>query len=317
MRNLTARPLVESALLAALGAVLILFAFYMPVLGVVVALASPLPAAFAVIRHGGRWGLLTSIVSILALLPFVDWITAVGLWILYGWVGLAFGIAVRRQYSAGLVLAVTALAFVFGVLSVFVTSYLVTGLSLFDFVDQLIKSVEIAVRMNERILGPNPVLDQIAASLSERDVLLKMIPSTVVLSSLLLAYVNIEVFRRVMPRFGYNIEGLPPFSRWIFPEIVAWIGLLGLLGIPYLPMNAMKTAAENIFIIVAFLAHLQALSFISFFLLRAGFPRLMTGLVVVFVLSVTLTAPGFSFIASFFGMIDMLFDFRRVRYGLA
>lgn len=307
----------ESALLAALGAVLILFAFYMPVLGVVVALASPLPAAFAVIRHGGRWGLLTSIVSILALLPFVDWITAVGLWILYGWVGLAFGIAVRRQYSAGLVLAVTALAFVFGVLSVFVTSYLVTGLSLFDFVDQLIKSVEIAVRMNERILGPNPVLDQIAASLSERDVLLKMIPSTVVLSSLLLAYVNIEVFRRVMPRFGYNIEGLPPFSRWIFPEIVAWIGLLGLLGIPYLPMNAMKTAAENIFIIVAFLAHLQALSFISFFLLRAGFPRLMTGLVVVFVLSVTLTAPGFSFIASFFGMIDMLFDFRRVRYGLA
>ena len=106
-----------------------MFAFYVPLLGMIVALVSPLPVLWqcfatedvgAVGVHRFHLGLVS----------IRDWITALGLWIVYGWVGLAFGIAVRRRYSAGVVLVVTAFALLLGTISGLVTSYIVTGLTL-------------------------------------------------------------------------------------------------------------------------------------------------------------------------------------------
>lgn len=306
----------ESALLAALGAVLILFAFYVPLLGMIVALVSPLPVAMAVLRHGGRWGLLASIVSTLALFPFVDWITALGLWIVYGWVGLAFGIAVRRRYSAGVVLVVTAFALLLGTISGLVTSYIVTGLTPSDLIEEMIKAFEVALEMNRKVLGPNPQLDQFAEALTQKDVLMKLLPASLVLASLMLAYVNIEVFRRVMPRFGFELEALPPFSRWLFPEIVAWIGLISYLGSPYLKNAAARVAVENIFSVASILGIVEAMSAFTFYLIRANLPRVMVGFALFFSVSVVFTSPGISLLGAFFGMIDMLFDFRHIRSGL-
>ncbi len=316
MRNGIARPLVESALLAALGAVLILFAFYVPFLGMVVALISPLPVAMVVLRHGGRWGLLASIVSTLALFPFMDWITAMGLWIVYGWVGLAFGLSVRRGYSAGVVLVVTAFALLLGTISGLVTSYIVTGLTPSDLVEEMIKAFETALAVNRKILGPNPQLDQFAEALTQKDALMRLLPASFVLASLMLAYVNIEVFRRVMPRFGYDLAPLPPFSRWLFPEIVAWVGLLSFLGAPYVQNTMVRGAAENIYSVASLLATVEVLSLSSFYLMRAGLPRAMVGFALFFGLSMIFTTPAISLLAPFFGMIDMLFDFRHIRRGL-
>ena len=95
-----ARPLVESALLAALGALLILIAFYVPLFGLFATVVSPLPTAFAVIRHGIRWGIMSSIVTLMVLLPFLSPVTAVTLWVVYGTMGIALGYSVRRNLPA-------------------------------------------------------------------------------------------------------------------------------------------------------------------------------------------------------------------------
>ncbi len=317
MENGFARPLVESALLAALGAVLVLFAFYVPVLGMVVALVSPLPVAMVAIRHGWRWSLLASIVSALALFLFIDWITAIGLWVVYGWVGLAFGIAVKKGYSASVVLLITALALFLGTVAGFALSYLVTGITISDFAEEMIRSFRMALEMNEKVLGPNPVLEELAETLGQKDLLLKLLPASFTLSSLALAFINIEVFRRIMPRFGYTLEPLPPFSRWIFPEILAWAGLLSFVAVAYVPYPAVRAAVENLYPVVSVLAIVEVLSILSFYLSRLNLPRFMTTIAIFFAVTIMFTTPAIAMLAPFFGMIDMLFDFRRIRLGLA
>lgn len=312
-----ARPLVESALLAALGAILVLFAFYVPVLGTVVALVSPLPVAMVAIRHGWRWSLLASIVSALALILFIDWITAIGLWVVYGWVGLAFGISVKKGYSASIVLLITALALFLGTVAGFALSYLVTGITISDFAEEMIRSFQMALEMNEKVLGPNPVLEELAKTLAQKDVILKLFPASFALSSLALAFINIEVFRRVMPRFGYNLEPLPPFSRWVFPEILGWAGLLSFAAVAYVPYPALKATVENLYPVVSVLGIVEVLSLLSFYLSRLDLPRIMTTIAVFFALTIMFTTPAISMLAPFFGMIDMLFDFRRIRSHLS
>jgi hypothetical protein len=103
-----AGPLVESAFLAAVLAVLALMARFQPVPGVsaVIGWVEPLPVVLAFVRHGRRWGVLTATVAGLFLLLALGPLSGALLAIRVGAVGLVLGWAERRRL--GLAAAVLA-----------------------------------------------------------------------------------------------------------------------------------------------------------------------------------------------------------------
>lgn len=311
-----ARPLVESAILAACGTVLVLIAFYVPVLGLFAAFLSPLPAALAVIRHGTRWGLLSSAVTGLSLIMFMDLITAVALWVAFGLTGISFGFALRRNYSPGMVIAVTTLAFLVGTLADLVSAYLVTGLTPAKLADELVNAWRMAFNTSQKILGPNPMLDQMTQALSDPGVWLRVLPAAFILGALFQAYLNYEVSARVLPRIGHAIQPLPPFSRWIFPEAVGHAAIISYIGLALPQVHQVELALralETVFIAVSYLLLLESLSLISFYLLRAGFPRFAVGIASILVLNVWMTGGPFALLMVLLGLADVFFDFRRIR----
>lgn len=319
MNTRSARPLVESALLAALGAVMMLIAWYVPFIGVVVGLVSPLPAAVAVIRHGVRWGVLSSAVTMLVLAPFVGWVTALGLWVVNGAMGVSFGFAVRRGYRSTLVLITAALGSFVAVVAEFLSAYFVLGLTLGKQIDEMISLWSEAIEINKKILGPNPVIDDFAKMLPSKDMMISMLPAVVFLAAFILAFVNFELFRRILPRLGYNLEGLPPFSRWIFPEPVAILGMVSILTPMVVAQFGLSApgvvqAMNNITVVTSLLFVGEALAVATFYLLRAGLPRLMVGFFIFAALSMTMGSGPLSLMVALFGMIDILFDFRHVRF---
>lgn len=320
MNTGSSRPLVESALLAALGAVMMLLAWYVPVIGTLIALVSPLPAAVVVIRHGLRWGVLSSVVTLLVLGPLVGWIAALSLWVVNGAMGMSFGIAVRRNMAPGMILVTAAGGSLVAMLAEFASAYFMLGLTVDKQIDEIMSMWKEAIAADEKILGPNPALDQFAAQLPTKDMIIRMMPAVLVLGAFFLAYLNFEIFRRVLPRIGHPVEALPPFSRWIFPEIAGHLGILSFLAqqIPAI-QNAPVVArgAENIFTVISILFGVEALSLLSFYLMRFGMPRVAAGLFTFMAVSMMLTSPGLELIAMLFGMIDVLFDFRHIRLGTA
>ena len=73
----------ESALLAVIGLVLVLLGQYVPFLGIAASLLWPLPSALVVLRHGMRWGVMASVLTVVCLSMFMNWITALSLWVLF------------------------------------------------------------------------------------------------------------------------------------------------------------------------------------------------------------------------------------------
>ncbi|HHW19196.1 MAG TPA: DUF2232 domain-containing protein [Firmicutes bacterium] len=309
-----ARPLVESALLAALGSVLVLVGYYLPFIGPLAIFIWPLPSAIAVLRHGVRWGVLCSVVTGLSLLMFIDWITAVGFWLAFAVTGVTFGYTVRRGMSSPTVVLLTAVAALVGIVAALASAYFVAGFTPEKLIDEYIESVKLAVEMNRKILGSNPALEQFAQVSQMKDMLLKLFPSSVLLAALLQSYVNFEVSRRVLARLQLRIDPLPPFSRWILPEFIAHAAILSYMVIilePYHKTPFLTRAAENVLLFLSFLLLVEAFSAISYYLLRVGVPRVLVGLICFYLF----TIPSVSTLLAFFGIIDILFDFRRLRYG--
>ena len=306
-------------MLATLSAVLMLMAFYVPVAGTAIGFVSPLPVAIAVIRHGGKWGLLASIVGALALFPVMGWITASSSWIAFGWVGLVFGISIRRRYRYTVVLLLTSAAVAAGVLGGLLAAYLVSGLTPLGLFDQVFEAWRVGMEITRRVAGDNPRLLEMLKLLTDRDTLLRMIPGSFILAGVLMSYINVEVLRRFLPRFGYNLEPLPPFREWIFPEVLSWVGLLSFVVLVLLRTRpeqvALSIFAQNVYMAASMFGTLEVFSLLVFFMLRAGYSKIMVGMGVFVLLNLTTTSPLLSLLVPIFGMMDMLLDFRHIRQG--
>jgi uncharacterized protein YybS (DUF2232 family) len=150
------------------------------------------------------------------------------------------------------------------------------------------------------------------------DMMLAMIPAILVLSAFLLAYTNFEIFRRILPRLGYTLEPLPPFSRWIFPEYLAHAGLVAFF-IPffqgYINLPWLTRLGENVFTVASVAFLVESLSVGVFYLIRKGMSRSMAGVFAFLAVSMLFGGGSLTLLVTLFGMIDILFDFRRLRYG--
>ncbi|HHY12753.1 MAG TPA: YybS family protein [Firmicutes bacterium] len=308
------RALVESALLAVLGTILVLLGEYVPFIGVVALFLWPLPSALVVLRHGMRWGVMASIVTALSLTLFMNWATALGLWVLFGLTGLAFGYAVTKEYSPAKIIVVTSGAFLIGLFTTFLSMYIVTGHSPMKLIDEWIRAMQVSAELSEKMLGPNQVLEMFKDFDELKAQLVRMLPAAVLLSALFQSYLNFEVLRRVLSRLGHDLEPLPPFSRWILPEYIAHGAIISylstLLGL-YYNVLVVEQVGQNIFAALSILLLLETASVISYFLSRSRVPQIFSVLIIFYV-AVT---PVLSMLAVLFGIIDILFDFRQLRYG--
>jgi uncharacterized protein YybS (DUF2232 family) len=308
------RALVESALLAVIGMILVLLGKYVPLIGFIALLLWPLPSALVVLRHGMRWGVMASILTALCLTLFMNWITAFGLWVLFGLTGLTFGYAVTKQYSPAKIIVVTSIAFLIGTFSTFLFTYLLTGHTPMQLIDELLRAWQTSAELTERVLGTNPFVDMIQDFDTMKALLIRLLPSGLVLSALFQSYLNYEVLRRVLSRLGHNLEPLPPFSRWILPEYIAHATIISCmaaeLGIRYnLPL--VEQAGQSVFSALSLFLLIETASVISYYISKHDLPKFFSALAIFYVIA----NPVLNVLSVFFGIIDILFDVRQLRYG--
>ncbi|MGE5579770.1 MAG: DUF2232 domain-containing protein [Bacillota bacterium] len=310
------RPLVDSALLAALGAVLVLLGWYVPVVGLFASIVSPLPTAVAVIRHGARWGVMSSLVTAFVTAPLIGIPLAVSLWAVNGAMGISFGVAVRRNMRPTMVLVTAAAGSIVAIIVGYAAMFLVMGVTPRGEIAKMVSIYRQALEKSQALLGPNPAAEEILR-VFDVDFILSIAPAGVVLGGFGLAWMNYEVFSRVLPRLGHSLEPLPPFSRWIFPEFVAHAGFLTFI-LPYfqsfVAVPGFSALIQNLSFVTGPLFTIESLSVLSFYLMQSGMSRGMTVLAGFLVVSVLAQAGPLSLLAPLFGMIDILFDFRRLRY---
>ncbi len=319
------RALVESALLAALGAVIISLAEYAPVTGIVVAFLGPVPVAVVVSRHGLKWGVLSAVVATLISIAFLNPIFALGagLTLILGGLSLGYGIVKKLDAQKTLLLMTVAgiLIVIVNVLVFFLALGLGPEALLKETTESMVTGIEQGAKLAAKLTGQPMDAAEWARTRQEMitafgQTLRQAIVGLVITTAAIHAYLNYTISGAVLRRFGVHVNELPPFSRWIFPP---WAGLLfflassvpGVFAKELAMYPLLRAVILNVVVGTTLFVLVEGLSLLSYYLKQAKMPQFL----IVFLSIYVVASPSFSFLAQLSGALDAMMDFRRIRWG--
>lgn len=139
-----------------------------------------------------------------------------------------------------------------------------------------------------------------------------ILPSIIMISSLVIAYINYLVSALILRRLGYGIVSIPKFSRFQLPNNIllgTGIMFLGAFILKVLKLFYYETILLNITVIVSFMFFAQGLSVIDYKLIQRKTPMLLR----VFIIIVFAMLLPFGWMISILGVLDVIIDFRKLR----
>jgi uncharacterized protein YybS (DUF2232 family) len=213
--------LTEGAILAALVAALALATRYVPVLGAFTALLCPLPLAVLVVRHGFKSAAVAGVVATLVATTLAGPVVGMAILVSFAPMGLVLGLGTRRGWPASRTIMVGGVvAFV----AIMLNYYGFLGgerVSMDEMSETMERSVEMAAGFYARMGMPQAQIDSTVGQVKQMARLFPYIfPGGLVLSGIVAAWLNYEVGRRVLRRFGFEWPALQPIRTWRIPAVV-------------------------------------------------------------------------------------------------
>ncbi|MBI3998138.1 MAG: YybS family protein [Armatimonadetes bacterium] len=233
-RSIGTRGLTEGAILAALVALFAVATRYLPVIGMATALLCPLPLAVLVIRHGLRVAAIAGVVSALVGATLAGPLVGLGILISFAPMGLVLGIGARQGWDASRVVLlgalVTSISMTVSFLGLLGAGPRGAAAMAEEMQKTMERSAEMSASLYARMGLPKAQIE--AATAQMREVarqLPYLLPVALVFSVVIAAWLNYEVGRRVLHRFGYRLKPLPPLRTWRLPAAAVWLVPLSFL----------------------------------------------------------------------------------------
>ncbi|MDR7521708.1 MAG: YybS family protein [Armatimonadota bacterium] len=233
-RQTRTHGLTEGAVLAALVALLAIATRYIPVVGMATVWLCPLPLAVLVIRHGLRIAALAGIVATLVGVLLAGPVVGFAILISFAPMGLVIGVGAQRHWPAARVVLLGTVASALSTAASFLGLMGGGATSLAAMAAEMTETMERSTAMMTDLYVrwglPKAQADAIAAQFREFGRLLpSLLPAILTTSAATAAWLNYEVARRVLHRFGYHLAALPPMGAWRLPSWAVWALPLGYL----------------------------------------------------------------------------------------
>jgi uncharacterized protein YybS (DUF2232 family) len=138
---------------------------------------------------------------------------------------------------------------------------------------------------------------------------LRLSPALAVLVAAFAVLINLGVFWRLsgrQQRLGYML--FSDLVRWSTPEWLIWVLLAAGFGL-FIPVEALRTIALDLFVCVAAVYFCQGLAIMAFYFKVLAMPPLARGLIYF----VTIVQPVLAALVCAVGIFDLWIDFRRLK----
>lgn len=230
-QTLSTIGITEGALLSVMAAVLALAGRYVPVLGLGASFLVPVPLAVLVIRRDLRAGILATIVAGLISAGLAGPLEALPILILFAPFGLVIGTGVRKGFSAPAILGMTIAVAVPSMFIGLALTLAISGVNPLNTMVESMRQGQEASLAFYKYLGINAeALEQTKQQLTTvLTILPKILPGIIVLSGIMLGWINYQTTRLVLGRLGYRVPALPPMSSWRIPAHAVWTWPIAML----------------------------------------------------------------------------------------
>ena len=305
------RSLTEGAMLGAITVLITIVGEYLGIPALIV----PVPLILLVYRQGFQMGILTAVAAAL-ISSLVAGHVFSGLSILiWGFVGVAVGMALREKFSFSKLMVVGVLSnLVVMALNVLLYS-LIFGENLFnEMLGFMIESMERAMSISEGLGVAGDAMAKYERMLDAIPFIFKYgLPSLLVIYALVMSYINLLVTRLILKRMGDEVPWISPFVHW---RISSWY-VIPLLAGMYLTALAqmtdltpwLKYLGLNMFIVFFYLYLVIGLAVVWHYFKRKNVAKFLRGLFLFLLFSIE----PLVLVVAFLGVSDGLFDYRKLK----
>ena len=304
------RSLTEGAMLGALTVLLTLLGEYLGIPAVIV----PVPLILLVFRQDFRWGIITALVASLVTGLVAGHVFAGLSVIIWGFVGVAVGMALKEKLSFAKLMGVAVFAnlVVIG-LHMLLYALVIGGNMYTDLMNSFIQGFEQAIETSRSLGAAEESLVHLEIMLELVPFLFRNgLPALLLLSSAFMAFVHLAVSRLVLKRMGETVPWVQPFTQWRLPAYCAlfffagWI-LTQLAALWDLP-RWLEFAGVNLFFLSSTAYMVTGLSLAWFYFNQRRTPTFLRVLFVILLFTTQLVL----MLLVLLTVADGFFDFRRL-----
>lgn len=259
-----ARKLTFGAMMIAIFIVLCMVSVYVPLIGSVTMLFTPLPIMLYRLKYDRKASLfVTAAAMILALIGGLLLLPAA---FTFGVLGLAVGEAIVQNRTKLYVFMAAGTSFSITMVIVYVVTVWVTGINYVEEFSTILMDTQRKILSALETLGNMPKgFETLFADMSH--IMYMTLPSVFIMSMFILGYLIVLVNLPVVKRLGHDVPSFPPFRQMKLPVLIVWVYLIIIL-LPFFGEISSGSMTELIYLngtfILRFLFLLQGIAFIQY-----------------------------------------------------
>lgn len=318
-QNFSTKAMVEAGLISTIIAAIFLMSVTIPMFSRLSLFILPIPVAVLCIRHNYSVAAGAVFVSAAMMGMVYSPVTALEYAVMFGVTGLTLGYCIKTGKEGWAMLAIVAASATFAAiidLSIVVVLFYNGGF--FDFLNQIIKGINDYMNLvyeSYRSSGMTETqIQQIqqVMGIFTTNLVLELIPSAIAFSAFSFAAISYSLTAAVLKRLRYEVKAMPPFSElYINNRIGTGILLFTVIG-ALMSKNGIAggqiiAGASMMLVQMIFAVDGVALA-TYYFRRRFNMSKLLTALIIF----LTISSPTVSVAYSFAGILDMIFDFRKL-----
>lgn len=274
----------------------------------------PLPFVILGIRNGIKSNIISIILASLIVSLLLGTSSGISLILLFAPLSLALNYCIKMRRTTQETILISTLAFFLSFIILMSFEGVILNL---DMVKQLEQEFTQFLTMQVDVLKESGMTNY--QILQRTDLLentykqmIVLIPSFLVMFSILVSYINFSLSLKVLRKMGYGTKNIQKFSRFKLPNNIipgAGVMLLATFVIKKLGIQYHEALLFNITFLVGFAFILQGFSVFDYLLIKAKM-KLIPRIILITINVIFVPMGGIMF---FIGLLDSIFDLRKIR----
>lgn len=275
---------------------------------------TPIPFIVLGVRNGLNSNLLSIAAVSLIISILFDASSGISIILMLAPLSLALGYCINKRKSTMETILISTGAFFIAFIGLILLEGQLSGLNVVKQIeDALMETLSIQTDMFKELGMTNLQL------LEARDfyenvykTIIVLIPSLLILFSLIISYINFFVSSRILLAMGYGVPNAQKFSKFRLPNnIVPGIGVMLLLAFifKWIDLEYNEVFLYNLTLLAGFAFFIQGLAVIDFLLIKAKVKKFFR----IFLLVINTIFLPISTVLVVIGLVDTILDLRKIR----
>ena len=316
-RTYKTKALVEAGIMAAVLVVTMLISIYIPFISIIAYLAIPIPVALVYVRNGFKYAFASLICGALVGLFIIGPIKAIQLIIISFLAGLTLGYCVRNNKKASNTLIYSSVAFfIVMIMGLFVITLFIYPNGFIGFIDTFVKNFNESVNTYRTMyLNMGVSREQIEKAFPDtlyinKNQVLFILPGTLILTSVMLAFLNYKVAEAIFPRLKISVDRLKGLAYFYIPNLIgALMIVLVCVGLIFKSRNMIigSYIFDSTWSLLIIVLTINGIAAISYFLRHKL--NFSNGFIIITIILLLL---AFNYVFMIIGIIELIVDSRKL-----